>query len=784
MCLISRYALIFLFSVISPSIILSQQIIGLAKSGGEKGGGVIYSVDINSKKLTTLKDFEAPATSPWELTELPNGYLYGVTLNGGIYDYGVVYRIKPDGTDYSILHHFTKIEGTHPRCKLLFASNGLLYGTTTAGGLDEEHGSIFSIAPDGSNFTKLIDMDASSGNFDFNESLIEGLDGFLYGCAARGGKHGIGTIFKLGKDGSGFSKIYDFTVSEGGKPESGLLQLSDGTLYGTTGYGGNKEVGTIFKINPDGSGYKTLHHFTALTGIFTTGSLSQLSDGRIIGATLLGGLYFHGLIYTIKPDGSSFSVIHNFNGTSGRYHPLSGVKEIDGYIYGAASGAYKLKIDGSDFQKIDAPGDILSTYGDSQILALSSLYIFKITNDQSTSIFNFNFQKNSYYPSQIIQASSSASTVYGLTAGGLYDKGAIFKIDDSGYKTIYNFNEYTPTTNLIYTDNHIYGIAYGFDETGHSKEIIFRLNTDGSAFTVVKTFLNSANIQSGGFIAAFSKLFILDRQQTPKIYSINLDGSDFKELHTFSESEGRPRSHLIEIDGFLYGTTGQNDTNTKSTIYRMDINGNNFSVVYNLLPIDEYHSHLRKGPDGFIYWKRMTSFDSYSGALCRVKTDGTQYSVVHNFDKDLGSLTEELAIDDVNIYGVNNLPDSVSNAGILYNFNTTENNFDPFYTFETSYIRGFHGDLLYKNKGITSVESADVSVATYPNPCTNYITISSPYKITSISLTDSKGSYLSSLHENDEGLVKLPDIQNGIYLVNIEFSNKTRVTKRIVKSTK
>lgn len=781
MCRVFRYAFIFLFGVFSPTIILSQQILGLAKSGGEKGGGVVYSVDINSKELTTLKNFEAPANSPEELTELPNGYLYGVTCYGGINDYGVVYRIKPDGTDYSILHQFTKIEGTHPRCKLLFASNGLLYGTTTKGGLKEEHGSIFTIAPDGSNFKKLIDMDVSSGNFDYNESLIEGLDGLLYGCAGRGGKYGIGTIFKMGKDGSGFTKIYDFTVSGGGVPEAGLLQLSDGTLYGTTGRGGNNEIGTIFKINPDGSNYKSIYHFTALTGIFTIGSLSQLTDGRIIGVTLLGGLYFDGLIFTIKPDGSSFSVIYNFNGASGRYHPSSAVKEIDGYIYGAASGAYKLKIDGSDFQKIVAPGHILSTYGDSQILILSPLQIFKITNDQSTSIFNFNFQKNVYYPSQIIQSSSSASTVYGLTDGGLYDRGAIFKIDDTGYKTIYNFKDYTPTTNLLYTNNYIYGLAHYVDDTGYTNEIIFRLNTDGSAFTVIKTFLHSANIQSGGFISALNKLFILDRQHTPKIYSMNLDGSDFKELHTFTQAEGRPRSHLIEIDGFLYGTTGQNDTNTKTTLYRMDINGNNFSVVYNFLPLDEYHSHLHKGPDGFIYWKRG-SFDTYSGALCRVKTDGTQYSVIHNFDKEHGSPIEEFTNDEGYIYGVNNLPDSVANSGILYNYNIKENNFDPFYTFESDYIREFRGNLLYRSKNITSIESADISVSAYPNPCTNYITVSSPYRIMSLNLADSKGSNLASLHENDEGIVKLPDIQNGVYLLNIEFTNKMRVTKRIVKS--
>jgi uncharacterized repeat protein (TIGR03803 family) len=738
-------------------------------------------VDIDSKKLTTLKNFEAPANSPEELTELPNGYLCGVTRYGGTYDYGVVFRVKPDGTDYSILHHFTKIEGTHPRCKLLFASDGLLYGTTTAGGLKEEHGSIFSIAPDGSNFKKLIDMDASAGNFDVNESLIEGLDGFLYVCAARGGKNNIGTIFKLKKDGSEFSKLYDFTNGSGYIPEATLLQLADGTLYGTAAYGGNNGFGTIFKINSDGSNFKTIFHFNFQNGFKTSGPLSLLSDGRLIGVASMGGQYFGGLIYTIKPDGSLFSVIHHFNPTSGRHFPLSEVKEMNGYIYGAANGAYRIKTNGSNFEKIDTPGDLLVTYGDNQFITLTSNEIFKLTNDQPTSIFNFNFLKSVYYPRQIIQPSPSASTIYGIADGGLYNRGAIFKIDYSGYNTIYNFQEYTATVNLAYIDSHIYGIAYDFNEPSYTKGIIFRLNTDGSEFTIIKNFVNGSSVALGGFASAYNKIFILDRQQTAKIYSMNLDGSDFKELHTFTQEEGRPYSHLVEIDGFLYGSTTQSNTNKHGNIYRLDPNSNNFSVIYNFLPLDEYHSHLHKGPDGFIYWKRG-SFDTYYGALCRVKTDGTQYSIIHNFDKEYGFLTEELTNGDGYIYGINNLPDSLSNSGILYTYNITENNFDPFYTFESDYVREFRGNLLYRSKNITSIGSTDVSVSTYPNPCTNYITVSSPYKVTSISLTDSKGSYLSSLHES-EGMIKLPDIQDGIYLVNIEFSNKTRVTKRIVKTT-
>ena len=76
-----------------------------------------------------------------------------------------------------------------------------------------------------------------------------------------------GTVFKLNKDGSGYAVLHSFFGSEtdGFKPMAGLLAGSDGALYGTTDGGGDVPVvasdGTVFKINPDGSGYKLLHSF-------------------------------------------------------------------------------------------------------------------------------------------------------------------------------------------------------------------------------------------------------------------------------------------------------------------------------------------------------------------------------------------------------------------------------------------------------------------------------------------------------------------------------------------
>ncbi len=89
--------------------------------------------------------------------------------------------------------------------------------------------------------------------------LAQGADGTLYGVSAYGGVSGppgYGTVFKVQPDGSGFDIIYSFTNgSDGSGPAAGLI-LSGNTLYGTAENGGSGGHGTVFKINTDGIGLR------------------------------------------------------------------------------------------------------------------------------------------------------------------------------------------------------------------------------------------------------------------------------------------------------------------------------------------------------------------------------------------------------------------------------------------------------------------------------------------------------------------------------------------------
>jgi uncharacterized repeat protein (TIGR03803 family) len=96
-----------------------------------------------------------------------------------------------------------------------------------------------------------------------------GSDGALYGITSEGGAFtnqwlglGAGTVFRLQTDGSEFSILHSFgnTGDDMQNPEGGLFEGSDDALYGTTSAGPGYSGGTVFKIRKDGTGYSRRRH--------------------------------------------------------------------------------------------------------------------------------------------------------------------------------------------------------------------------------------------------------------------------------------------------------------------------------------------------------------------------------------------------------------------------------------------------------------------------------------------------------------------------------------------
>src|SRR5439155_815833 len=200
----------------------------------------------------------------------------GTTIDRG-YDSGIVptvFKVNKDGSGFVSLHRFSSYagQGENPPNGLVLGSDGVLYGTVQAGGT-HSYGFIFKLNRDGSNYALLRSLIGPSGGDAQNpgSALVEGSDGALYGATVD---NGFGSdpgpmAFKINKDGRGYTIMHNFSSYDGDGPMAKLLEGTDGALYGTTsggGYSYPNNVGTVFRLNKDGSGFSILHFFTSSSG--------------------------------------------------------------------------------------------------------------------------------------------------------------------------------------------------------------------------------------------------------------------------------------------------------------------------------------------------------------------------------------------------------------------------------------------------------------------------------------------------------------------------------------
>ena len=188
---------------------------------------------------------------------------YGTTAGGEANGDGTVFKITPSGT-LTTLYNFCSqsgcADGSEPEGALIQATDGDLYGTTAAGGPNNQ-GTVFKITPCGTLTT--LHTFCSQGypctdGADPEGALVQATDGNFYGTTIVGGAYnpGAGTIFQITPAGT-LTTLYDFCsqtlCTDGAKPWAGLVQATNGTFYGTAEYGGTggvyHDLGTIFSLS-------------------------------------------------------------------------------------------------------------------------------------------------------------------------------------------------------------------------------------------------------------------------------------------------------------------------------------------------------------------------------------------------------------------------------------------------------------------------------------------------------------------------------------------------------
>jgi len=273
--------------------------------------------------------------------------LYGTTYEGGAWGKGTVFSLRADGTDFAVLRHFAGSDGKAPYADLLLASN-VLYGTTAAGGVSNK-GTVFRLNTDGSGFEVLKSFVISDGLLPLGGLALS--EGTLYGTTLQGGTWNHGTVYSMHTDGTGFTVLKEFTGADGSHPRFSLI-VSGNSLYGTTEGEGDLSNSLVFKLNTDGTDYTILKTFstpdpvsgTNTDGYYVRSGLAS-SGGALFGTTRWGGNFDSGVVFALNPNGSGYTVLRHFSATtnngSGAYRnsdgatPLPGLILSGGTLYGA-----------------------------------------------------------------------------------------------------------------------------------------------------------------------------------------------------------------------------------------------------------------------------------------------------------------------------------------------------------------------------------------------------------------------------------------------------------------
>jgi uncharacterized repeat protein (TIGR03803 family) len=294
--------------------------------------GSVFSLTTGGAMKTIYTFDFTNGSDPTGLTLATDGNFYGTATNSGSGTYGTLFRLTSAGA-ITVLHDFLGgSDGAGPSSPPIQGSDGNLYGTTTgAAGIFQS--TIYKYSS--GTFTTIFQFTDTQGKLP-GSSPIQGSDGNLYGAALEGGAFNNGSIYKISTSGS---LLFSYSFPAGGKFgvfPSGIMQASDGNFYGTTFYGGNvgQGNGTVFKMDQNGV-VSVLYNFPGNTGgANPSGGVVEATDGNLYGTTSAGGTFGFGTIFRISTTGK-FKTLYSFSAAVGENPSSAPIQRTSGLFYGS-----------------------------------------------------------------------------------------------------------------------------------------------------------------------------------------------------------------------------------------------------------------------------------------------------------------------------------------------------------------------------------------------------------------------------------------------------------------
>jgi uncharacterized repeat protein (TIGR03803 family) len=253
-----------------------------------------------------------------------------------------------------------------------------------------------------------------------------------------------------------------------------------------------------------------------------------------------------------------------------------------------------------------------------------------------------------------------SNALYGTTSLGGPDAngnaGTLFKInlDGSGFTNLFSFTSHIASTprDLLLVGDTFYGTATGIGYHGYddANGVIFKLQTDGSNFTVLTNFsFTNGQSPAGGLVLVSNVLYgttsLGGSAGNGTIFRLNLDGTQLTTVYDFNfASEGGvhnlagPFGTLVVSAGKFYGTTQFGGSNIYGSVFRVNIDGSSFTNLHEFAYADGAYPLIGLAvSNGTLYGTTTQGGTSGGGVAFAIKTDGTGLTVLHNFNHAVDS---------------------------------------------------------------------------------------------------------------------------------------------------
>jgi uncharacterized repeat protein (TIGR03803 family) len=501
------------------------KIYGMTSEGGTNNLGVIFEYDPSTNVYTKKIDFNGTNGSmPYgSLIEAPNNKLYGMTRDGGTHSLGVLFEYDPNANIFTKILDFNGTNGGATYSSLTLATNGNLYGTTPAGG-SSNSGVLFEYNPLTNTFIKKMDYSDPDDNGGYlGGVLMQANNGNLYGMTNTPFFKGVMYEYNLIDD--NYSIMFKHNTSDDGVGSVGVLAKAfNDKLYGMTYFGGIHDLGIIFEYNPATNTYSKKHDFNGANGMYPIGGLIESSNGKLYGMTSLGGIHNSGVIFEYDPATNTFlKKIDIDPSQGGGYSPYGELIEAsNGKFYGVATNSlfefdpitnmYTVKVALNDFTNgflsygslVEASnGNIYGLTYDGGANNFGVLFEYDISTNTFLQKIDFDGTSNGSHPrGSLIDASNGK--LYGMTSeGGLNNLGVVFEYDpiENTYIKKLDFdgsNGSNPYGSFIEASN---GKLYGMTREGglNSLGVIFEYDIISDIYIKKLDFNGPAyyNFQSG-----------------------------------------------------------------------------------------------------------------------------------------------------------------------------------------------------------------------------------------------------------------------------------------------